>query len=778
MTTETTNTFSGPYTGTGTADQEFSVTFQSTGDDEIAVWLDGELVDTSDWSFERDADGRGTVTATLTGEVYILSAPSLAQEADFQRFGPFFPDMVNPPLDRAARTMQVLSRRLDRIAPHDPPGAGASKFLARDAAGLPYYANGTGTDEGLREDLADTSGFTLIMHKRAESGSFARTAAQREAAGMNGPGLSVLEFSSPAFDEALRAETLTNADVSFSDAFNLAFAASLSAGNGMVDAPAGHYPVDISDSGEACLIMPIGTSLQMDPRGLLLPAGATTDGGITTIIVRGNNLLDGVNIDGRALVDANTPDGAWLYADARNPNGIRAYFDADYGLGAEDVTIQNGSLRNLRYGIQSEGAKRWRIQNMRIARTFWSAILMSANTGQHCLHNMVVLNHFEDIGDYACAFNEIGGNTNGQSAFNSISFNTGERANLRTNGHFVGWELAQVLLQHHNKIVGNDYERGRADITFCRGLGVMNSCSHSLMADNVAKGAGSTSNADEAFSARGSKFLQIRGNLASDYRGSAFVLDGCENVTLDGNQVVDCGGSGNAFPIRLALESGGRAITASNNRVSITAAYAAWASQVPSIGAVQAATKVLRDISIIDNVLDRFFDVGISVQGDATLTAINVEIARNKCYARESEDPATTYSEAWPIQAINCVKLTVKDNRSYDAKKGFDIRSSVGVLLAGNEFFGTGTLLYGARLNGSSIIRSRDNRIHQTVTYRLVNNDENAAIKPTDLTDAKFGWDDEFFLNVNAADDTAATAAGVVIGMEYHNAGARRVHVT
>lgn len=168
MTVETLITFSGPYTGTGAEDQEFPVEFQSASADEIEVLLDGEVVDPSAWSFDRDDDGRGTLIATLAGEVYIQSVPSFAQETDFQRYGPYFPDDVNAPLDRAAIRDQYLKDRLARspVAPRD--GSWNGMFAAVDADGNWTPASGTGADSALRADLASAagSGASLISFKQ------------------------------------------------------------------------------------------------------------------------------------------------------------------------------------------------------------------------------------------------------------------------------------------------------------------------------------------------------------------------------------------------------------------------------------------------------------------------------------------------------------------------------------------------------------------------------------------------------------------------------------
>jgi hypothetical protein len=177
MTTETINISSGPYTGTGAVDQAFSVTFQSAGETEILVYLDGVLVDAADWSFARDDDGRGTVTATLDGEVTIVSDPSFAQETDFQRFGAFFPDDVNAPLDRAARRDQYLKGLLSSVM---TPALFAMDrgglFLTWDAAGLPTTASGTGADGALRADLAAANGGALVRYTTPGPGGATLTA--------------------------------------------------------------------------------------------------------------------------------------------------------------------------------------------------------------------------------------------------------------------------------------------------------------------------------------------------------------------------------------------------------------------------------------------------------------------------------------------------------------------------------------------------------------------------------------------------------------------------
>jgi hypothetical protein len=183
MTITTTDVSSGPYAGTGATGQQFVVDFQSAGEDEIEVQLDGIVVDPSAYTFDREADGTGTVTATLDGEVMIFSKPNFLQGADFQRFGPYFPDDINPHLDRAAQRDLYLKDRVDRalVVPFgetvpELPDPDAAGFLAwNPLTGAFYWSSGTGADDGLRADAAASGGASLIGFISADAGAAARS---------------------------------------------------------------------------------------------------------------------------------------------------------------------------------------------------------------------------------------------------------------------------------------------------------------------------------------------------------------------------------------------------------------------------------------------------------------------------------------------------------------------------------------------------------------------------------------------------------------------------
>jgi hypothetical protein len=147
VTVETLNTTSGPYTGTGVAAQQFAVTFQSAGADEIEVLVNGAAVDPSLYTFTRNADGTGTVTALVgfSGTVHITSEPDFEQETDFQRYGPYFPDDLNAPLDRQMKIAQYLRStimRSIRVPATEPELGEIPTALSRASGVLGFDASG------------------------------------------------------------------------------------------------------------------------------------------------------------------------------------------------------------------------------------------------------------------------------------------------------------------------------------------------------------------------------------------------------------------------------------------------------------------------------------------------------------------------------------------------------------------------------------------------------------------------------------------------------------
>lgn len=149
MSVNSTDAFSGPYVASGAA-QEFPFTFVTKSRDEVRVTADGVVVDPTSYTVTLESDGTGKVNATLTAgaQVYVESDPSFEQEAQFSRFAPYFPDALNPHLDRAAIRDIVLADQLSRapVLPRNATGQqGLYLFVGLDgkwafAPGVPGVA--------------------------------------------------------------------------------------------------------------------------------------------------------------------------------------------------------------------------------------------------------------------------------------------------------------------------------------------------------------------------------------------------------------------------------------------------------------------------------------------------------------------------------------------------------------------------------------------------------------------------------------------------------------
>jgi len=118
VTINSTAAASGPYTGTGVL-QTLPFDFHAASKDEVRVEVDGAQVFGFDVVLEDDGTGSVIGSFTINSTIYIASDPSFAQETDFSRFAPYFPDSLNPPLDRAAIRDIALLAMLKRamVAP-------------------------------------------------------------------------------------------------------------------------------------------------------------------------------------------------------------------------------------------------------------------------------------------------------------------------------------------------------------------------------------------------------------------------------------------------------------------------------------------------------------------------------------------------------------------------------------------------------------------------------------------------------------------------------------
>lgn len=104
-----------------------------------------------------------------------------------------------------------ISRRVSFAA----LAGGVASLLPGEAKASTSKSTGKSVENALQDrvktdDLAGPAGFTLIRHKRGENGTFARTAAQMDRAGMFDNAVHALHWISPDYDEAIRGGTIGN----------------------------------------------------------------------------------------------------------------------------------------------------------------------------------------------------------------------------------------------------------------------------------------------------------------------------------------------------------------------------------------------------------------------------------------------------------------------------------------------------------------------------------------------------------------------------------------
>lgn len=167
---------SGPYAAA--AQTTFAVTFQSISASEIEVLKDDVVQTPASYTFNRDADGTGDVVFNIaqTGSILIRSKPSFLQGTEFSRFGVFYPDMLNDPLDDAVLRDQYLLDRVDDLVmagsstfTGDVTGSGFGTIalaIAAGAVGTPELADGAVT-LGKQANMATGS---VIYRKTAGAG--------------------------------------------------------------------------------------------------------------------------------------------------------------------------------------------------------------------------------------------------------------------------------------------------------------------------------------------------------------------------------------------------------------------------------------------------------------------------------------------------------------------------------------------------------------------------------------------------------------------------------
>src|SRR5262245_50482038 len=137
MSTTATHTWVGPLTGNGTNPLPFD--FQAISDTQVGVYKDGVEIFTG-FTVALNPDGTGTVTPTSSwtgAQVFIFSKPDWQNQTNFTRFGAWYPDQLNPPIDKLAREMLTL-RSAITVADVDVTTLGVGQPATVDITQLPW----------------------------------------------------------------------------------------------------------------------------------------------------------------------------------------------------------------------------------------------------------------------------------------------------------------------------------------------------------------------------------------------------------------------------------------------------------------------------------------------------------------------------------------------------------------------------------------------------------------------------------------------------------------
>lgn len=208
MTISTDTAVSGPYTASGSV-EAYPFDFQAASATELRL-LANEVSVPFTATLNEDGTGSATPVSVLEAGVlvYVESNPDFTQDADFTRFGPYFPDAINPHLDRAAQRDIALKARLERTIAA-PPGADPVAYFMETFKGDPGAAGNVaatlaqlkaaatlnvtmlydgatfnwtmGNFTGLNDDInivkADSTSLTLGAWVRQKAAAFTYTAA-------------------------------------------------------------------------------------------------------------------------------------------------------------------------------------------------------------------------------------------------------------------------------------------------------------------------------------------------------------------------------------------------------------------------------------------------------------------------------------------------------------------------------------------------------------------------------------------------------------------------
>lgn len=185
MTVETTAT-SASFTGTGVS-STYAPGFYVNSSNQVKVYVDGALKTLGDDYVVNNvgvSTGCNIVgTFTLGSAIYVERVTPITQLVDTQNNETILEDVLDSGFDKLTMIAQEISGDVGRaiLFPQGEQGATLAdaasrvgKFLSFGAMGALELSSGTGSDAGLRTDLASATGSNMIGFKQAGTGATTR----------------------------------------------------------------------------------------------------------------------------------------------------------------------------------------------------------------------------------------------------------------------------------------------------------------------------------------------------------------------------------------------------------------------------------------------------------------------------------------------------------------------------------------------------------------------------------------------------------------------------
>jgi hypothetical protein len=505
--------------------------------------------------------------------------------------------------------------------------------------------------------------------------------------------------------------------------------ATLSSG-GTLYFPPGNYNMKSFQIIDSAIVLPIGVNLLMDGNAWLVSTQGifdATNGG-SFISPLGNNTIV-CNIDGGAYPTSGGVAGTWaVWANV----GIRGYV-ASIGLGAENVIVQNSQIKNVSYPVQIYGAKNWRIYGNKFTRYRQSGVLAGYFDGYDCENNIIENNVFEDAGDYAVAFFQVGGEAQGYVKNNTVTNNNAYNMNQRTNGYAFGVEQGDRDYQIGFVFSNNIYTNDISPATYNTGGFTISTTSNSIVSNNTVIGTGSAA-AEVAINCRGSLDCVISGNTVKDYR-CAINLNGVagvvtENIKVVGNLCSDS--SSTAFGcINIASTQSCKSISIHDNHLCWSVGFSGFDANSSGIYINGATSHSVSNVTIEGNTLTRYPAYGIFVSGLSSGNVSNINIGRNTLVGGDA-----TLNQQNPIYNNEGNQIVIANNTLQNVYKGIWSRNSDYAYIVGNNLFGDGaaTLPTFVDITSSTYQIVKDNNFTGTATATI-----NPAATGTNVATNNYG---------------------------------------